>query len=39
MIDVREYNRKSEEYMPLSLIALALLLAEMLARYLLMRNL
>ncbi|MBE0676348.1 MAG: VWA domain-containing protein [Bacteroidales bacterium] len=39
MIDVKEYNRKSEEYMPLSLVALALLLAEMLARYLLMKNL
>jgi Ca-activated chloride channel homolog len=38
-IDVREFNRKNEEYMPLAIAAVILLLLEMLARYILMRNL
>ena len=38
-IDVREFNRKIEEYMPLAIAAVILLLLEMLARYILMRNL
>jgi Ca-activated chloride channel family protein len=37
-IDVREFNRKVEEYMPLALLAVVLLLVEIFARYLLMRN-
>lgn len=38
-IDVREFNRKIEEYTPLAIAAVILLLLEMLARYLVMRNL
>jgi Ca-activated chloride channel family protein len=37
-IDVREFNRKVEEYLPLALLAVVLLLVEIFARYLLMRN-
>lgn len=38
-IDVREINRKTEEYMPLAIAAVLLMLAELFARYLLMKNL
>jgi Ca-activated chloride channel family protein len=38
-IDVREFNRKIEEYIPFAIAAVVLLLLEMLARYILMRNL
>jgi Ca-activated chloride channel homolog len=37
-IDVREFNRKTEEFMPLALLALALLVAEMLLRYAFMKK-
>ena len=38
-IDVREINRKTEEYMPFAIAAVLLMLAELIARYLLMKNL
>jgi Ca-activated chloride channel family protein len=38
-IDVREFNRKVEEYMPFAIAAVILLLLEMLMRYVFMRNL
>ncbi|MBM3420033.1 MAG: VWA domain-containing protein [Bacteroidetes bacterium] len=39
LIDVREYKRKNEEYLPLALGAVLLIIAELIARYLIMRNL
>jgi Ca-activated chloride channel homolog len=38
-IDVREFNRKTEEYMPFAVAAVLLILAELIARYFLMKNL
>lgn len=38
-IDVREYKRKMEEYMPLAVLALILLIVEITARFLFMKNL
>lgn len=37
-IDVKEYNRRNEEYMPFALMVAVLLAAELLARYVLMKS-